>query len=153
MWGEKTDKKKETVFFEEEHYTFLGKGVDFKGKAHFDGTVRVDGHFEGEITTSDTLIIGEHAVIKGSIAGGVIVSGGKVEGNITASQKVQLLRPAVLIGDVNSPSFSMEEGVLFQGLCNMGLTQLDDLELTSTKLQNVHDLTALRDSKLRTQEA
>ena len=152
MWGEKNDKKKETVF-EEEHYTFLGKGVDFQGKAHFDGTVRVDGHFEGEITTSDTLIIGEHAVIKGAITGGVIVSGGKVEGNITASQKVQLLRPAVLIGDVSSPSFSMEEGVLFQGLCNMGISQLDDIKSNSSTLQNVHDLIAHRDSKLRTQEA
>lgn len=152
MWGEKTDSKKETVF-EEEHYTFLGKGVDFKGKAQFDGTVRVDGRFEGEITTSDTLIIGEHAVIKGSIIGGVIVSGGKVEGNITASQKVQLLKPAVLIGDVSSPSFSMEEGVLFQGLCNMGLSQIDDLELTAPSLEKVHDLTAHRDSKLRTHEA
>ena len=152
MWGDKSDKRKETVF-EEEHYTFLGKGVDFKGKAQFDGTVRVDGHFEGEITTSDTLIIGEHAVIKGSITGGVIVSGGKVQGDITASQKVQLLKPAVLIGDVNSPSFSMEEGVVFQGLCNMGISHIDDLDAASTALQNVHDLMAHRDSKLRTQEA
>jgi len=152
MWGDKSDKKKETVF-EEEHYTFLGKGVDFKGKAQFDGTVRVDGHFEGEITTSDTLIIGEHAVIKGSITGGVIVSGGKVEGNISASQKVQLLKPAVLIGDVNSPSFSMEEGVVFQGLCNMGISQFDDIASSASSLQKVHDLSAHRDNKLRTQEA
>ena len=149
MWGDKS-KKKDTIF-EEEHYTFLGKGVDFKGKANFDGTVRVDGHFEGEITTSDTLIIGEHAVIKGSISGGVIVSGGKVEGNITASKKVQLLKPAVLIGDVHSPAFSMEEGVLFHGLCNMGLRQIDDMEQESADLENVHDLASHRD-KVRSQE-
>ena len=151
MWGDKDEKKKETIF-EEDHYTFLGKGVDFKGKANFDGTVRVDGHFEGEITTGDTLIIGEHAVIKGSITGGVIVSGGKVEGNIVASKKVQLLKPAVLIGDVRSPSFSMEEGVLFQGVCDMGISQLEDLETPHT-MENVHDLSAHRDSKLRSQEA
>lgn len=151
MWGDKEEKKKETIF-EEDHYTFLGKGVDFKGKANFDGTVRVDGHFEGEITTGDTLIIGEHAVIKGTITGGVIVSGGKVEGNITASKKVQLLKPAVLIGDVHSPSFSMEEGVLFQGICDMGISQLEDLQ-TATPIENVHDLNAHRDHKLRSQEA
>ncbi len=151
MWGDKEEKKKETIF-EEDHYTFLGRGVDFKGKANFDGTVRVDGHFEGEITTADTLIIGEHAVIKGTITGGVIVSGGKVEGNITASKKVQLLKPAVLIGDVNSPSFSMEEGVLFQGVCDMGITQLEDLQ-TAGPIENVHDLNAHRDHKLRSQEA
>ena len=96
MWGEK--KKKENDV-EEDHYTFLGKGVDFKGKASFDGTVRIDGRFEGEITTGDTLIIGESAVIKGSITGGVIVSSGKVEGNVLASERVELLNNAVLIGD------------------------------------------------------
>ncbi len=151
MWGDKDDKKKKETLFEEDHYTFLGKGVDFKGKANFEGTVRVDGHFEGEITTGDTLIIGEHAVIKGSITGGVIVSGGKVEGNIVASKKVQLLKPAVLIGDVRAPSFSMEEGVLFQGLCDMGIRQLEDLDAAA--MENVHDLNAHRDHKLRSQEA
>jgi len=152
MWGDKDEKKKRDTIFEEDHYTFLGRGVNFKGKANFDGTVRIDGHFEGELTTRDTLIIGEHAVIKGSIAGGVIVSGGKVEGNIVASKKVQLLKPAVLIGDVHSPLFSMEEGVLFQGVCDMGISQLDDLH-TSDAMENVHDLNAHRDHKLRSQEA
>lgn len=126
MWGEKP-KKRETIF-DEQHYTFLGKGVDFKGTAQFDGTVRVDGHFEGEMHTNDTLIIGEHAVIKGSITGNVVVSGGKVEGNITAHQRVQLFNPAVLIGDVRTPNFSMEEGVSFQGMCDMGLTNLEQYE-------------------------
>ncbi len=130
MWGEKGKPKKETIF-EDDHYTFLGKGVDFKGKAQFEGTVRVDGHFEGEIMTDDTLIIGEHAVIKGTIIGGTIVSGGRVEGNITATHKVQLLKPAVLIGDVHSPGFSMEDGVYFQGLCDMGAApaQVFDVEV------------------------
>ena len=148
MWGDK-DKKKDTIF-EEEHYTFLGKGVDFKGKAQFDGTVRVDGHFEGEIIAADTLIIGEHAVVKGTITGGVIVSGGKVEGNITASKKVQLLKPAVLIGDVHAPSFSMEEGVQFQGICDMGINPDLESEPGQT-MENVHDLATHRD-KFRSQE-
>jgi cytoskeletal protein CcmA (bactofilin family) len=152
MWGDKDEKKKSETIFEEEHYIFLGRGVNFKGKANFDGTARIDGHFEGEITTGDTLIIGEHAVIKGSISGGVIVSGGKVEGNIVASKKVQLLKPAVLIGDVHSPSFSMEEGVLFQGVCDMGISQLDDLN-SFAAMEKVHDLNAHRDNKLRSHEA
>lgn len=150
MWGDKENKKKETLF-DGEQYTFLGKGVEFKGTAHFDGTVRVDGHFEGEITTDDTLIIGEHAVIKGSITGAVIVSGGKVEGNIHASKRVQLLKPAVLIGDVHAPSFAMEEGVLFHGMCDMGMSQIDELDAESADLRNVHDLAARRE-KARAQE-
>lgn len=118
MWGEK-EKKKE-LGFGQEFYTFLGKGVDFKGKAQFEGTVRVDGNFEGEITIDDTLIIGESAVIKGTITGGTIVNSGRIEGVITAKSKIQLLKPAVLIGDVHTPIFAMEEGVYFQGECDMG---------------------------------
>ena len=135
MWGEKGKQKKETIF-EDDHYTFLGKGVDFKGKAQFEGTVRVDGCFEGEISTDDTLIIGEHAVIKGTIEGGTIISGGRVEGNITATSKVQLLKPAVLIGDVHSPSFSMEEGVYFHGLCDMGVAPSATFEVEATQTGN-----------------
>ena len=152
MWGDKDKKREREIIFEEDQYTFLGKGVDFKGKASFDGTVRIDGHFEGEITTGDTLIIGESAVIEGSITAGVIVSSGKVEGNIIASKKVQLLNRAVLIGDVRAPSFSMEEGVIFQGLCDMGINQLEDLG-KSDFMENVHDLKTHRDHKLLSQEA
>ncbi|RMH05978.1 MAG: polymer-forming cytoskeletal protein [Nitrospirae bacterium] len=126
MWGDKT-KKRETIF-DDQHYTFLGRGVDFKGIAQFEGTVRVDGRFEGEMHTNDTLIIGEHAVIKGNISGNVVVSGGKVQGNITAHQRVQLFTPAVVIGDIKTPNFSMEEGVYFQGMCDMGVTHLDHVE-------------------------
>jgi len=137
MWGEKGKQKKETIF-EDDHYTFLGKGVDFKGRAQFEGTVRVDGHFEGEIATDDTLIIGEHAIIKGTIVGGTIVSGGRVEGNITASEKVQLLKPAILIGDVNAPSFSMEEGVHFRGMCDMGVVPAEASDGIPVNIENGH---------------
>jgi cytoskeletal protein CcmA (bactofilin family) len=126
MWGEK-DKKRESGFGQE-FYTFLGKGVEFKGKAQFEGTVRVDGNFEGEITIDDTLIIGETAVIKGTITGGTIVSSGRIEGVITAKKKIQLLKPAVMVGDVHTPTFAMEEGVYFQGECDMGAAPALEIE-------------------------
>ncbi len=128
MWGEKEKTKREPGFGEE-FYTFLGKGVDFKGKAQFEGTVRVDGNFEGEISIDDTLIIGETAFIKGTITGGTIVCSGRIEGVITANKKIQLLKPAVLIGDVHTPTFAMEEGVYFQGECDMGAAPNLDMEL------------------------
>lgn len=135
MWGEKDNKKKESGFGQE-FYTFLGKGVDFKGKAQFEGTVRVDGNFEGEIAIDDTLIIGETAVIKGTITGGTIVSSGRIEGVITANKKIQLLKPAVLIGDVHTPTFAMEEGVYFQGECDMGAAPNLDMDIDDRALTN-----------------
>ena len=133
MWGtaaEQKDKKWESMF-EEGAYTFLGKGVDFKGKAKFDTSVRIDGHFDGQIAAQDTLIIGEGGVVKGEITCETIISSGKIEGNIVASQKVQLLKPAVLIGSVRAPSFSVEEGVVFHGTCDMGVSGLEDVSSQS----------------------
>ena len=135
MWGEK-EKTKREAGFGQEFYTFLGKGVDFKGKAQFEGTVRVDGNFEGEITIDDTLIIGETALIKGTITGGTIVSSGRIEGIITANKKIQLLKPAVLIGDVHTPAFAMEEGVYFQGECDMGAAPNLEMDLAEQVVGN-----------------
>jgi hypothetical protein len=56
-----------------ENFTLLGRGVDFKGVVNFEGTVRVDGRVEGEIHTTGTLIVGEHAVIEGIVSAGVLM--------------------------------------------------------------------------------
>ena len=140
MWGttdDQKDKKWEAIF-EEGTYTFLGKGVDFKGKAKFDSSVRIDGHFDGQIVSQETLIIGEGGVIKGEITCETVICSGKIEGNIVASQKVQLLKPAVLIGSVRAPSFSVEEGVVFHGTCDMGVSGLDDIASQSGEGVKVH---------------
>jgi cytoskeletal protein CcmA (bactofilin family) len=134
MWGEKGRQKKEAIFGND-NYTFLGREVDISGKAKFEGTVRVDGRFEGEIITDDTLIIGEQAVVKGSIRGGTIISGGRIEATITATNKVQLLKSAVLIGDVHSPSFSMEEGVYFRGRCDMGAVPKTTVDMNTPQIE------------------
>lgn len=138
MWGtsEQKDKKWESIV-EEGAYTFLGKGVDFIGKAKFDGSVRIDGHFDGQIVSKDTLVIGEQGVIKGEITCENLICSGKIEGNIVASQKVQLLKPAVLIGGIRTPSFSVEEGVVFHGSCDMGVSRLDDVSSQSGEVEKV----------------
>lgn len=140
MWNSNDDKKEHKKWeslFEEGAYTFLGKGVDFKGKAKFDGSVRIDGYFDGEIVSQDTLIIGESGVVKGEITCESIICIGKIEGNVIASQKVQLLKPAMLIGGVLTPSFSVEEGVLFHGTCDMGASGLEDVSSESGEVEKV----------------
>lgn len=137
MWGEQQkDKSKREAGLGQEFYTFLGKGVDFKGKAQFEGPVRVDGNFEGEITIDDTLIIGESAFIKGTIMGGTIVSSGRIEGTVTADKKIELLKPAILKGDVHTPNFSVEAGVYFQGMCDMGAAPKGSVEVNHLAQSN-----------------
>ena len=69
--------KKKVVNEGDENFTFLGRGVDFKGIINFDGTVRIDGRLEGEVHTKGTLVIGEHAIIKGLISAGTLICGGR----------------------------------------------------------------------------
>ncbi|HEY5593585.1 MAG TPA: polymer-forming cytoskeletal protein [Nitrospiria bacterium] len=98
---------------------FLGKGTEFKGVITYHGTIRIDGHVEGEIITEGTLIVGESAVINAEISAGTLVSSGKIAGNITAMEKIQLLPTAVLDGSVKTPLLIIEEGVRFNGNCQM----------------------------------
>jgi cytoskeletal protein CcmA (bactofilin family) len=123
MWRKKLQGNGSETLNTDEGYTFLAKGVVIEGKAKLEGVVRIDGHFNGAINTNDMLIIGEHAVIRGSITANEIICSGKIEANMTAKKRIQLLNPAVLIGDITTPSFSMEEGVFFQGMCDMGMSR------------------------------
>lgn len=103
----------------DEIIAFLGKGTRFKGVVTYEGTVRVDGHIEGEIVSSGTLVVGESAVIDAEVSVGTLVCGGKITGNVTATEKVQLLNPAVVSGSIKTPALMIEAGVKFNGQCEM----------------------------------
>ena len=98
---------------------FLGKGTEFKGVFSFEGTIRVDGKVEGEIISKDTLIAGDSAYLQGEITIGTLISSGKVVGNINASQVVHVLAPGVVDGNIKTPKLIIEEGVSFDGKCEM----------------------------------
>ena len=99
---------------------FLGKGTEFKGVLSFEGTIRVDGKLDGEVISKDTLIAGDGAFLQGEIAVGTIILSGRIVGNIHASQKVHLLAPANVQGNIKTPKLIIEEGVTFDGKCEMG---------------------------------
>ena len=118
MWAMK--ERSQQIEQDNENFTLLGKGTDFKGVVSFDGTVRIDGRVEGEIYISGTLIVGEHAVIEGVVSVGVLMNSGKIHGTITAVEKIQILKPGVLVGDIRTPVIAIEEGSRFHGMCDMG---------------------------------
>lgn len=140
MWA--IGDKKVPAGNDNENFTFLGKGVDFKGVVNFDGTVRIDGRLEGEIHTTGTLIVGEHAVIKGIISAGTLITSGKINGTVTATETIQILKPGVLIGDIRTPAISIEDGAHFHGMCDMGAHKWVEEHQSPNK--NVHDLIAHR---------
>lgn len=120
MWSRKEQSEQSTEP-DFENFTLLAKDVEFKGVVNFDGTVRVDGRVEGEIHTTGTLIVGENAIIKGVVSAGVLMNSGKINGTITALEKIQILKPGVLVGDIRTPLIAIEEGSHFHGMCDMGV--------------------------------
>ena len=98
---------------------FLGKGCEYDGKLTFEGSVRIDGKFAGEIFSNDILLVGEGAVVKAEIDVGTIIVSGVVEGNITAKKMVELKAPAFVKGTITTPAITIEQGVVFEGSCKM----------------------------------
>ena len=96
--------------------TLLGKGSEFEGKLTFEGTVRIDGKFSGEISTNDVLVIGEGAKVQAEINAGSVVVNGEVQGNIRAKTSIELHHPARVRGNLESPQLSIDKGVLFEVL-------------------------------------
>ncbi|MBK8255499.1 MAG: polymer-forming cytoskeletal protein [Polyangiaceae bacterium] len=98
----------------------LGRGTHFEGKLFFEGRVRVDGSFRGEIRGDDVLVIGDGAQIVGDIeVSTCIVTGGQVEGNIRARDAIELYAPSRVTGDLHAPAIFIDRGVVFDGSCKM----------------------------------
>src|SRR5258708_4161082 len=82
----------------------IDQGCEFEGKLCFQGTVRINGTFRGEIYTPDTLIIGEGARVQGQIDAGSVIISGEVNGVIRAKHRVEIHQPAIFRGDIITPS-------------------------------------------------
>lgn len=105
----------------------LGRGTHFDGKLRFDGVVRIDGSFSGEIRSEDTLIVGEGAEIRANVTvATVIVRGGTVIGDIRAKVAVEVHAPAKVVGNIHSPSLFIDRGVAFEGTCRMDAVEPDE---------------------------
>jgi cytoskeletal protein CcmA (bactofilin family) len=97
----------------------LGKGSQFEGKLLFEGTVRIDGKFSGEIVSTDMLIIGEGAEVKANLTVGAIVCLGDYSGDAKAQKSIELKAPAKVRGNLTTASIVIERGVFFDGTCKM----------------------------------
>lgn len=103
----------------EEVHTVLGAGSKFEGKLYFEGVVRIDGVFIGEIYTRGELIIGESAKVNGEMEVENVDISGEVEGRITASNKVHIRGTAKVKGEVYTRVLIVDEGAVFNGTTSM----------------------------------
>lgn len=102
---------------------YLYKGSRVTGHLTFQGSARIEGSVDGEIHCHGTLTIGERAEVRAKISGDIVVIRGKVEGNVLATDKVELVAPARLLGNIDAPRVIITEGVVFDGDCSMGVAR------------------------------
>jgi cytoskeletal protein CcmA (bactofilin family) len=93
----------------------LGSDVEIKGNIKFAGELAFDGKLDGEIHTDGTLHLGDSAVINGNISAQTVIVRGKINGNITAKEKIEIKGKTELFGDIRAAKLAVEEGVTFVG--------------------------------------
>jgi len=96
--------------------TFIGKSVVIKGEVSCDGDLYIDGQVEGTIDPKgNRLTIGPNGRVKANVNAGIVVVEGKLEGNIQASERVDLKQSAIVVGDIVTQRISIEEGAHIKG--------------------------------------
>ncbi|MEA2101698.1 MAG: polymer-forming cytoskeletal protein [Thermodesulfobacteriota bacterium] len=97
----------------------LGKGTDFDGKLVFQGTLRIDGKFKGEIITKGVLVVGEGSLVHAEVNAETIVVHGEIHGNLCATKKIEIRGKGKVFGNIKTVGLIVEEGVTFEGSCQM----------------------------------
>ena len=98
----------------------IEEGCKFEGNLSFSGIARIAGTVNGTIFSNDTLIVSEDAVVNADIRANIILISGMVKGNVKATGRVEITRPARFEGNITTPSLIVEEGVIFHGTTKMG---------------------------------
>ena len=99
---------------------FIDQGSEFEGKLSFKDTVRIDGVFRGEITSQNTLIVGETGEILATVRSRSVLISGTVTGDVFASDRLVLHKTARVEGDVEAGTLAIEEGAMINGKVTMG---------------------------------
>jgi len=99
---------------------FIDQGSEFEGKLSFKNTVRIDGAFKGEISSENTLIVGEPGVVDATIRSRHVIVSGEVAGDIVASERLVLHKTARVTGDIQTPKLVVEDGAELEGSIKMG---------------------------------
>lgn len=102
----------------------VDQGCELEGRLSFVGTLVLNGKFQGDIRSSGTLLVGETGEVEADMEVDVLIVSGRVTGNISARDRVELKGTARIFGDIATPILVLEEGVIFDGHCKMKREEL-----------------------------
>ena len=110
---------KKTVEIGAQVETLIGSSTSVKGTLTSSGALRIDGQFDGEITTSADIIVGEAGRVTATVGAKNALIAGAVTGNMVIVDKLELLPTAKVVGDLKVGSLIIGEGAIFKGNCEM----------------------------------
>jgi cytoskeletal protein CcmA (bactofilin family) len=97
----------------------IGENSYFSGRFLINGSLRIDGRFEGKYLQADQLYIGQNGKISTNINAVSVIVEGLVIGNINASNRVLLMPTAKILGDIKTPELIIQNGVILEGRCTI----------------------------------
>ena len=103
----------------------IGVGSSFRGTLMIEGTLLVDGDFQGDILNCERIIVGPYGHVRADVHVREAMVAGAFDGGIQAEERIDLLRGARVKGDLISHAIVIDEGVRFSGRCTM-LDENDD---------------------------
>ena len=133
----KENKLNKELKMNDSNVTTLTPDVEIKGTIRFNKVLEMNGKFEGElITTNGEVIVGATGEVKANFKVKNAVIEGKVNGNVTASEKIELKNNAQFIGDLTAKTLSIEEGVLFVGKCSVNPNGIESDKSNNKEIKN-----------------
>jgi cytoskeletal protein CcmA (bactofilin family) len=103
--------------------SLVQEGMTIRGDAKVEGDLRLDGVLEGSLLSKAKVTIGATGVVRADIDAAEVLVMGRVTGKITALRRIELRKGAHIEGDLATPALVIEEGVHFQGACQMSSSQ------------------------------
>lgn len=99
--------------------SLIGEDTVLRGEFDLNGVLRIDGTFDGNIDGNGKVLVGESGKVKSDIKARIVIIGGTVYGDIKASEMITILSTGKLIGNIETPRLIAEEGMIFDGKCNI----------------------------------
>src|ERR1043165_5746767 len=125
---------------------FVGGGTVVTGEANFKAMMRVDGHLSGRVSSSSgTLIVGANGKVDANIEVAIAIIHGTINGDIIATQRLELGRAAKVNGNIQTPSLVIEQGAVFEGSCKMiQMTQAADKAKSNARKEEPLDTSRMK---------
>lgn len=95
--------------------TVLSNQIKLEGRLRSTSNIRFDGEMLGDLTTEGDLAVGEQGSVKGNVDGRNVVVGGRIEGNVTATGRLEILATGKVFGDITVASLIIDEGGILRG--------------------------------------